>query len=140
MNFHENYERIIEVKNDSDRRFGFIFSGLFLGFAVLSFYKDEEFPTALSFLSLLFFLLAFLAPKSLALPNKLWQRFGVLLNKFISPIVLAAIFYFVFFPISLILKIFGKDLLDLKNKTAKSTFWHSVTDTDTDLTSMKEQF
>ena len=53
--------------------------------------------------------------------NILWFKFGIILGKFVSPIVMGVIFLIVT-PISIIVKIFGKDLLNLKYNNQKS-YW-----------------
>jgi large-conductance mechanosensitive channel len=46
--------------------------------------------------------------------NKLWFKFGIFLSKIISPLIMGIIFFLVVTPIGLIMRIFGKDLLNLK--------------------------
>jgi len=61
------------------------------------------------------FILTALLKADLLLPlNKLWMRFGMLLGMVISPIVLGIIFFGLFTPISIMMKIFGRDELRLK--------------------------
>ena len=54
--------------------------------------------------------------------NLLWFKFGILLGKIVSPVVMGIIFFLVVTPISIILKIFGKDVLNLKFNNNK-TYW-----------------
>ena len=46
----------------------------------------------------------------------------MLLGRLISPIIMGTIFFFVVTPIGLILRVFGKDVLNLKYDNAKS-YW-----------------
>ena len=48
--------------------------------------------------------------------NKLWFKFGLILGALIAPIVMGLIFFLVVTPIGLVLKLFGKDLLNKKYK------------------------
>ena len=59
--------------------------------------------------------------------NKIWTRFGLFLGNFISPIVMGIIFFFVVTPIGLLMRLFGKDVLNLK-KNKFSTYWIKKTD------------
>jgi hypothetical protein len=64
-----------------------------------------------------------LSNSNLLLPiNKLWFKFGLLLGKVVSPFIMGAIFFFVVTPIGILMKIFRKDLLNLKFNTNNS-YW-----------------
>ena len=54
--------------------------------------------------------------------NLLWFKFGILIGKIVSPVVMSIIFFLVVTPISILLKIFGKDVLNLKFNNNKS-YW-----------------
>ena len=54
--------------------------------------------------------------------NKIWFKFGILLGRFTSPIIMAIVFFGVITPISILMKLFGKDILLLKTNT-KNTYW-----------------
>jgi hypothetical protein len=54
--------------------------------------------------------------------NKLWFRFGIFLGRIISPIIMGIIFFLVVTPTGLIMRVFGKDLLNLKYNKNKS-YW-----------------
>ena len=54
--------------------------------------------------------------------NKIWFKFGILLGGFISPIVMGIVFFTIVTPTSLIMKVLGKNLLNLK-KGNKKTYW-----------------
>ena len=54
--------------------------------------------------------------------NKIWFRFGILLGSFVSPIVMGLVFFAIVTPTSLIMRVLGKNLLNLK-KNNKKTYW-----------------
>ena len=54
--------------------------------------------------------------------NKAWFRFGVFLGNFVSPIIMGIIFFLVVTPIGLLMKLLGKDLINLKKNNEK-TYW-----------------
>jgi len=88
-----------------------------------SFYKNQSLNVYYLTLALLFFILGFLNSKILTPLNKAWIKFGELLGMVIAPMVMAFVYFLVIFPTTIILKLFGKDLLGLKiNKSSKS-FW-----------------
>ena len=54
--------------------------------------------------------------------NKLWFKFGLMIGRVVSPIVMGIIFFFVVTPIGILMRFLNKDLLNLKfNKN--STYW-----------------
>ena len=69
-----------------------------------------------------FLILGLLNSKILTPLNKTWFKFGILLGSFVSPIVMGAVFFAIVTPTSLIMKILGKNLLNLK-KDNKRTYW-----------------
>ena len=74
-------------------------------------------------ISLGFFAAALMSPTFLPL-NKLWMKFGLLLSAIVSPIVMGLIFFGVFTPISIIMKVVGRDELCLQFKK-ENTHWKS---------------
>jgi hypothetical protein len=68
--------------------------------------------------------------------NKLWFKFGIFLGKIVSPVVMGVIFFAVVTPIALIMKLLGKDILNLK-KNKKQTYWIECKDR---FNKMKNQF
>ena len=71
--------------------------------------------------------------------NKLWMRFGLLLGKIISPIVLGIIFFALFTPVSLAMRLFGRDELRLCFKQ-KNSYWIPRESDPTETDAFKNQF
>ena len=114
-----------DVKLPSNRKFGFFFTFVF-ALATAYFYNTTSFLLAYIFGSLSSLFLFFTIVKDdIFLPlNKLWMRFGILLNMIISPIILGIIFFGLFTPIAIVLKLSGRDELRLKFKK-KQSYWIS---------------
>jgi len=109
-------------KLPSNRTFGLFFSIFFLIIFVL-YYNNKIVSYISFFLSIFFFILGVINAKILFSLNYFWIKFGYFLGRITSPIILFLIFLSCILPISLILKIFNKDILSLKiNKNAKS-YW-----------------
>lgn len=124
------------IKLPSNRNFGIVF---FLVFLIIGFWpliNTEEVRIWAIIISLIFLLLGLINSKLLNPLNQIWFKFGVLLSKIISPIVMGAIFFLVVTPIGLLMKIFKKDLLNLKLNKDKS-YWIKKTDSNSN---MKNQF
>ena len=121
----------------SERSFGIVFSIVFLIIALYPL-SDSQTPHLWAVIvSTIFLLLAFLVPKTLSLPNKLWFKFGILLGSIIAPIVMILVYVISILPTGLIMRLLGKDLLQQKlDKNAKS-YW---IDRKEPIGSMKNQF
>ena len=72
--------------------------------------------------SIIFLILGLLNSPILSPLNKIWFKFGILLGSFMSPIAMGIVFFIVVTPTSLIMKMFGKNLLGLK-KNNKKSYW-----------------
>jgi len=107
----------------SNKSFGMVFGVFFSILLAYSFYKNQSLNIYYLTLASLFFILGFLNSRILTPLNKAWIKFGELLGMIIAPIVMAFVYFLVIFPTTILLKLFGKDLLGLKiNKNSKS-FW-----------------
>lgn len=105
----------------SNKKFGLFFSVIFTLLAFYFNYHANYNLTVVALIITVFFLLAALFFDSVLTPfNNLWMKFGLLLGMIVSPVVMASIFFGLFLPIALIIKIFGRDELRLKMKLRES--------------------
>ena len=129
--------RHVSTEQSSEKSFGVVFSIVFLIVALYPLINSEGLRIWALVVSIIFFLLAFLAPKILVLPNKLWFKFGLLIGSIVAPIVMAFVYFVTVLPIGLIMRLLGKDLLKQKlDKNAKS-YWVKRSEP---IGSMKNQF
>ena len=127
----------VSTEQSSEKSFGVVFSIVFLIVALYPLINSESLRIWALVVSIIFFLLAFLAPKILVLPNKLWFKFGLLLGSIVAPIVMAFVYFVTVLPTGLIMRLLGKDLLKQKlDKNAKS-YWVKRSEP---MGSMKNQF
>ena len=126
------------MKNESSNRsFGLVFFIVFLVIAFWSFRGEYHQIKLLPFsLSIVFLILGLLNSKVLTPFNKIWIKFGELLGRIIAPLVMMFIFFIIITPLSLFIKLIGKDLINIKYTNAK-TYWIKGSK---DLGSMKKQF
>ena len=110
------------IKIGSNRSFGIVFCIVFFFIALYPLTYSEEIRLWSLIISLFFLFLGLINSKILNPLNKLWFKFGIFLGKVISPIIMGIIFFFVVTPIGLIMRIFGKDVLNLKFSKNK-TYW-----------------
>ena len=112
-----------EIKLGSNRSFGLVFFIVFILIGIYPIINQGEVRIWSLIISFLFLFLGILNSKILTPLNKLWFRFGLFLGKIISPIIMAVIFFLVVTPIGLLMRLFGKDVLNLKLNKKKSSYW-----------------
>ena len=112
-----------EIKLGSNRSFGIVFFIVFVLIAIYPLINQGEVRIWSLIISFLFLFFGLLNSKILTPLNKLWFRFGLLLGKIISPIIMGVIFFLVVTPIGLLMRLFGKDVLNLKLNKKKSSYW-----------------
>ena len=110
------------VKIGSNRSFGLVFFVVFLLIGLYPLTNGNEIILSFLVFSAFFLVLGLLNSRLLSPLNKLWFRFGILLGKIISPLIMAIIFFSVVTPIGLIMRLFNKDILNLKYNKEKS-YW-----------------
>ena len=104
-----------EVELPSNRKFGFFFTFVFAVAAAYFYHSADAIWAYLFIATALIFLLVTLVKSNALLPlNKLWTRFGLLLGMIVSPILLGIIFFGLFTPIALLMRLSGRDELRLK--------------------------
>ena len=111
------------IKIGTNKSFGIVF---FLFFSIVSvfpvFFKDGNIRIWYLIIAIIFLILGLLNSKVLTPLNKIWFKFGILLGSFVSPIVMGIVFFVIVTPTSLIMRVLGKNLLNLK-KDNKKTYW-----------------
>ena len=111
-----------EIKIGSNKSFGIVFFIVFLLVAIYPLINNSEIRIWSLITAVIFLILGLTNSKVLTPLNKLWFKFGLLLGKVISPIIMGIIFFLVVTPTALIMRIIGKDLLNLKFNNKKS-YW-----------------
>ena len=125
-----------ELKIGSNRSFGITFFIVFLIIALWHILNSENIRVWSLIISIIFFLLGIFNSKLLTPLNKLWMKFGLLLGKVVSPVVMAVIYFGVVTPTGLIMRILGKDILKLK-KNNYNSYWEKK---DNSNNNMNNQF
>ena len=125
-----------KIKIGSNRSFGIVFFVVFFVISLFPLLNDNDIRIWSLFVSLTFLILGLINSNVLSPLNKLWFKFGLLLGKFISPIVMGFVFFLVVTPIGIFMRLIGKDLLNLNKKNVKS-YWIDKTGPKS---KMKNQF
>ena len=112
-----------EIKISSNKSFGLVFFVIFIIIALWPLLNDGNIRIWSIIVSIIFLILGLLNSKILTPFNKLWMKLGVLLGTIVSPIVMGVVYFGIITPIGLIMKLFGKDVLNLKLDKNKKTYW-----------------
>ena len=125
-----------DIKAGSNKSFGIVFFVVFLLISLYPLLNNENIRFWSLIVSIIFLVLGILNSSLLSPLNKLWFKFGILLGKIISPIIMGIIYFLVVTPIGLIMRLLGKDVLNLKYSDYKS-YWIEKTGPKS---KMKNQF
>ena len=112
----------MQINRSSNKSFGIVFFIFFLIISIYPLFKNGNIIIWSLIFSIIFLFLGLLNSRILTPLNILWFKFGILIGKLDSPIVMGIIFYGIVTPTSIIMKLFGKNLLDLK-KSNKKSYW-----------------
>ena len=126
-----------DVKMGSERGFGLVFFCVFLLVAAWPMLSGNSPRLWASAVALTFLGFALVRPAVLAPLNKLWFRFGLLLGKIVTPIVMLLVFFLTVLPTGIVMRLLGKDLLNRKIDRSAPTYWVKREDP---VGSMRNQF
>ena len=124
-------------KKSNNRSFGILFFIVFLILGLYPTLKGNSPNIYFIFISIPFIILGLINSKILTPLNNAWIKVGEILGMIIAPIVMAIIYFFILTPISIIVRIFGKDLLSIKFNKQVNTYWINR---KKNINSMKKQF
>ena len=126
---------LVNIKTKNNFTFGILFFIFFFIIGIYPYIYKEPIRTWSVNVSLVFLIITIIKPNSFTFLNKLWIKFGILLGKIISPIIMGLVFFLVVTPVGIFVKILKKDVMGLKGE--KSSYWINREDK---LQSMKRQF
>lgn len=108
----------------SDRAFGIVMSIFFvlLSSWPLLRYGNEPHDTLLA-IAAFFLFSAFVFPLILRPLNILWTAFGLLLHRVMSPLILGLLYFGMFTPIGLLMRLSGRDPLHRTLDKQLPTYW-----------------
>ena len=123
-------------KKENNKEFGILFFIVFLIIGLWPLLNNSSIRIWALIIALLFLVLGILNLQILTPLKKGWIKFGELLGKIISPIIMGFIFFLIITPIGLFMRLIGKDLLNLKYNNDQ-TYW---TKRSKDINTMTKQF
>jgi predicted membrane protein len=110
------------IKIGTNKSFGIVFFIFFFIVSIFPLLNDENIRLWSLIISIIFLILGILNSKILTPLNQVWFKFGILLGRFVSPVVMGIVFFAIVTPTSIIVRVLQKNLLNLK-KGNKKTYW-----------------
>ncbi|WP_395667054.1 SxtJ family membrane protein [Methylocella sp.] len=123
MQTHENDLSFRKVAVGSERNFGLTFAAVFGLFGLWPVVRHHDPRWLLLVAAAAFLVVALAAPRLLGPLNRAWFKFGLLLSRIVSPIVMGLMFYGGVTPLGWIMRKRGADLLRLKLDPSAGTYW-----------------
>ena len=110
------------MKKSSSKSFGYLFFGLFLILSLWPVLNDNSINFLFLSISAVFLILTIFKAKILDFLNNYWIKLGELLGRVVAPIIMFLVFFVIVTPLSLLTKLFKKDLLNVRFNESK-TYW-----------------
>lgn len=136
-------DSIKNIKSDKKEisKFSLVLVSLMVIFAVyFIFLKKYNYSLLLFLASIAVLLLSLFLPSVLKPLQKTWMTIGIVMGTITSSVILAIIFFVILVPISLFLKLSGKDLLNIKIDKKSKSYWTVVKTADIKKEEYKKQF
>ncbi len=140
MSAHEDLRRRVEIRPASDRFFGVVLAAFFAALALWPLVRGRPVRWIALWVAAAFLLPALARPSLLAPANRVWAQLGLLLNRVVSPVVTALMFFLVMTPAGYLYRLFGKDPLRLRFDPTLQSYWMERRPAGPAPESMRNQF
>ena len=107
---------------NSNKSFGILFFVVFSLYGIWPILNSNEIRYWSLLMGIIFLILGLLNSKLLTPFHNLWLKFGTLLGRIVSPIVMFLVYFVFITPLAVIIRLFGKDLLRKKFNKSPS-YW-----------------
>jgi hypothetical protein len=107
----------------SNRSFGWTFSAILAVAGAYGVWRGGDMLPWLLAAGALLAALTFLREAWLTPLNRAWMKLGELMGRVVSPIVLGVIFFGVFAPVGVAMRLFGRDAMARRFEPALRTYW-----------------
>jgi hypothetical protein len=112
------------VNRSSDRQFGLVMAGFFAVLSALAAWRGGwSWTVGWLAVAAVFLLVALLRPTLLGVLNRLWFRFGLLLHKVMTPLIMALMFFVVLTPTALLMRLFGQRPIARGFDRSAASYW-----------------
>jgi hypothetical protein len=128
------------IAGPSDRNFGFTMAAVFALIGSFGLYKGSSHAPLWLAVAAVFAGLTLWRPQLLNPANRAWLKLGLLMYRFVNPIIMAILFFGAMLPIGFFMRLFGKDFLKLGRDRSLPTYWAPRADPRPPSESMRQQF
>ena len=122
------------------REFGVTMGAILIVFADVAMLREKAFGPYVLAAGFVFFALGLTFSAALKPLQKVWMGLGLVLGFFVSRIILSIIFFGLVTPIGLLMKLFGRDILDERIDKNRASYWHERPATEKAKTSYENQY
>jgi hypothetical protein len=129
-----------DVEMGSERGFGIVFAVVFAIIALWPLIHWEAPRLWAAAIAAIFLAIAFVRPALLRPLNVLWFKFGLLLSKIVTPVIMALVYATTVVPTGFLLRLKGKNLLGLKRDPDTKSYWVTRESPGPSPGTMKRQF
>lgn len=129
-----------DIAMGSERAFAAVFTAAFMVFALLPVWSRAEPRWWLLALAAATALAGLVTPRMLRPLNVAWFKFGLLLSRIMTPVVMGLIFFLVVTPTALVMRARRADLLKLRFDAKAKSYWIARDPAGSDPASMRNQF
>jgi hypothetical protein len=125
LHLHRAFFAVMDktLRLPSNRSFGWTFSAVFLIVGVYGLWRGGAALSGLLALAVLMAVVTLTRDSWLAPLNRAWMRFGELLGRLVSPLVLGVIFFGVFTPVGIVMRLCGRDAMARRFEPNLQTYW-----------------
>ena len=120
---HEDFKREIVSSGPSDRSFGITFAVVFSLIGFVPALRHHSIRWWAVGISAAFLIVTLTAPSILREPNRLWMKLAALLNRVMSPVMMALVFYLAVLPTAIVLRMMGKDPMRTRFERDAQSYW-----------------
>ena len=112
-----------KIQLPTDKKFGFFLTFVFLIASIYFYIKGNSLILyCFIFITISLLVITLVKAEMLRPLNKLWMSLGFLLGSIVNPIIMGLVFFLIFSPIGILLRLLGRDELFLQNRKRKS-YW-----------------
>ena len=140
MKTHENIMGKQDIQIGSNKSFGIVFAVVFLIIALWPLLDEGMFRVWALVTGIILFIISFIYPSIFKPFNYIWFKFGLLLGKIVTPIVMGFLYFFTITPTALIMRTLKKRPLDLEFDESLDSYWKYRDPPGPSSESMKNQF
>jgi len=122
------FEEIRDIKSGRKelREFGLTVGIIFIILGSIALWRGKQIYLYLLIPGILLVFFGLIHPAILKPLQKIWMSFSIVIGFFMSHIILSVLFYLVLTPIGLVMRLFGKDILDQRIEKNKISYWKDI--------------